>query len=141
MDNTLENRLKILRKENGYTQEDVANKLGLTKSAYGYYEQGKTVPDAHTLSKLANIFDVTTDYLLGRTDNPKLTAKDERSIQKDLKQIIDDFKTGQAGPVFYNGEELSKHDLGVLEEGMELILQTIKLKNKEKYTPKKYKKD
>ena len=39
--NNLGNRLKELRKENKYTQEDVSKKLGLTKSAYGYYEQGK----------------------------------------------------------------------------------------------------
>lgn len=64
--NTLfQKRLKELRAEKNMTQEDVANKLNLTKSAYGYYEQGKTVPDAYMLSSLAEIFNVTTDYLLG----------------------------------------------------------------------------
>ena len=96
MDNTLENRLKSLRKENGYTQEDVAKKLGLTKSAYGYYEQGKTVPDAHTLSKLANIFDVSTDYILGLTDEekPKKEIKNATTIAAhrlgDVEQLPDD---------------------------------------------------
>ncbi|HFL3597071.1 TPA: helix-turn-helix domain-containing protein [Clostridioides difficile] len=64
----LKNTLKELRKENGLTQADVAAKIGLTKSAYGYYEQGKTVPDAYMLSNLAKIFDVSTDYLLGKTN-------------------------------------------------------------------------
>lgn len=96
MDNTLENRLKILRKENKYTQEDVAKKLGLTKSAYGYYEQGKTVPDAHTISKLANIFDVSTDYILGLTDekNPKKEINNATTIAAhrlgDVEQLPDD---------------------------------------------------
>lgn len=96
MDNTLENRLKILRKENKYTQEDVAKKLGLTKSAYGYYEQGKTVPDAHTISKLANIFDVSTDYILGLTDekNPKKEINNATTIAAhrlgDIEQLPDD---------------------------------------------------
>lgn len=139
--NKLGNRLKELRVENRKTQEQIAKELGTTKATIGRYELGSREPKTDMLNALANYFDVTTDYLLGRTDNRKLTVKDEKSIQKDLKQIINDFKTGQAGPVFYNGEELSEHDLGVLEEGMELILQTIKLKNKEKYTPKKYKKD
>lgn len=68
MENSLlQNRLKELRKELNLTQEEVAKKIGLTKSAYGYYEQGKTVPDAYMLSNLAKIFDVSTDYLLGRT--------------------------------------------------------------------------
>lgn len=96
MDNTLENRLKILRKENKYTQEDVAKKLGLTKSAYGYYEQGKTVPDAHTISKLANIFDVSTDYILGLTDekNPKKEINNATTIAAhrlgNIEQLPDD---------------------------------------------------
>lgn len=96
MNNTLENRLKKLRKENGCTQEDVAKNLGLTKSAYGYYEQGKTVPDAHTLSKLANIFDVSVDYLLGRIDekNPKKEIKNATTIAAhrlgDVEQLPDD---------------------------------------------------
>ena len=137
----LSNRLKQLRIEKGKTQKEMAKDLGTTDVSIGRYEKGEREPKTDMLNALANYFDVTTDYLLGRTDNRKLTVKDEKSIQKDLKQIINDFKTGQAGPVFYNGEELSEHDLGVLEEGMELILQTIKLKNKEKYTPKKYKKD
>lgn len=62
-------RLKELRKENNFTQEDIAQKIGITKSAYGYYEQEKTLPDAYTLKKLAEIFDVSTDYLLGKTSS------------------------------------------------------------------------
>lgn len=131
--NNLGNRLKELRKENKYTQEDVAKKLGLTKSAYGYYEQEKTVPDAHTLSKLSNIFDVTTDYILGRTNNPKLTKKDEKSIQRDLKQIIDDLKNHS---VIYNGIELDNEDIELLEQAMKLALKSAKTKNKAKYTQK-----
>lgn len=41
----LAKRLRELREENEYTQKDIADKIGLTKSAYGYYERGKSVPD------------------------------------------------------------------------------------------------
>ncbi|MDY2734891.1 helix-turn-helix domain-containing protein [Intestinibacter sp.] len=135
----LENRLKLLRKENGYTQEDIAKKIGLTKSAYGYYEQSKTVPDAYTISKLANIFNVTTDYLLGRTNERTFTLRDEKSIQKDLKKIMEEFKTGEAGPVYYDGVEFESDELELIENAMETALKIAKLKNKEKYTPNKYK--
>lgn len=57
--------LKQLRKEKGMTQEDVSKLLGITKSAYGYYEQGKTIPDANGIVRLAQIFDTTSDYILG----------------------------------------------------------------------------
>ncbi|MGO0904959.1 helix-turn-helix domain-containing protein [Clostridioides difficile] len=64
----LENRLKELRKELNFTQEDISKKIGLSKSAYGYYEQGKTVPDAYMIAELSKIFNVSIDYLLGKTD-------------------------------------------------------------------------
>lgn len=53
---------------------------------------------------------------------------------------MDELKSGQDGPAFYNGVELSDHDLQVLEEGMEFILRSLKIENKKKYTPKKYRK-
>lgn len=65
----LSKRLKELRSRTEYRQEDIAKKLNITKSAYGYYEQGKTTPDANTLSELSKIFNVSVDYILGNTDN------------------------------------------------------------------------
>jgi SOS-response transcriptional repressors (RecA-mediated autopeptidases) len=63
-------RLRMLRHERKWRQKDVADRLGITESAYGFYEQGRREPSNETLHKLAEIFDVTTDYLLGRTDDP-----------------------------------------------------------------------
>lgn len=137
----LKNRLKELRIEKGKTQKEMAKDLGTTDVSIGRYEAGTREPKTDILNALADYFDVTTDYLLGRTDNRKLNVKDEKSIQKDLKDIINDFKSGQAGPAFFNGQELSEKDLEVLEVGMEAILTTLKIQNKEKYTPKKYKKE
>ncbi len=68
MDNTLGKRLKTLRKEAGWLQKDVGDKLGISASGYGFYESGKRDPDSETLRLLADIFDVTVDYLLGRSN-------------------------------------------------------------------------
>lgn len=141
MNNIFGNRLRNLRISENITGVELGKILNVTKVAISNWESGKRTPDQETLTKIADYFDVTTDYLLGRTDNKKLTVKDEKSIQKDLKDIINDFKSGQAGPAFFNGQELSEKDLEVLEVGMEAILTTLKIQNKEKYTPKKYKKD
>jgi transcriptional regulator with XRE-family HTH domain len=61
-------RLKELRNEKEYTQEEVATFLGITRPAYTAYEAGKRQPDYEILIKLANYFNVSTDYLLGRSD-------------------------------------------------------------------------
>ncbi len=62
-------RLRELRKELKLTQTDVANKLFITQHGYSNYENGKTEPNIETLIKLADIFNVSVDYLIERNDN------------------------------------------------------------------------
>lgn len=61
-------RLKQLRKEKELYQKDLADKLNLGRATVGGYEQGTRFPDKETLNQLADFFDVSVDYLLGRTD-------------------------------------------------------------------------
>lgn len=61
-------RLKELRKENGKTQKDLGMFLGVTERHYRLCEAGKVDLPSSKLLQLANYFNVSTDYLLGRTD-------------------------------------------------------------------------
>ena len=63
-----QNRLIELRKINNLTQRQVANCLGISQPSYIRYENGKSEPTLNNLVKLADIFDVSTDYLLGRDE-------------------------------------------------------------------------
>ncbi|SEO26174.1 DNA-binding transcriptional regulator, XRE-family HTH domain [Amphibacillus marinus] len=65
-------RLKLLREQHGYKQDFIAKKLNITTSAYGYYEQGRNEPALETIVKLANIFDVSIDYLLGHNSSKQV---------------------------------------------------------------------
>ena len=67
---TFPDRLKELRNENKVTQKAVAEFLGILERSYQMYEHGKREPNHKTTIKLADYFDVSTDYLLGRSDNP-----------------------------------------------------------------------
>lgn len=64
------NRLKSLRKNLNKTQEEVAAGLGVSRGAYSHFENDRNEPDSETLSKIADYFQVSIDYLLGRTDDP-----------------------------------------------------------------------
>ncbi len=64
----LAERLKELRQKKGVTQTQVADYLGLKLRAYQYYESGEHRPEYEKLMALADFFEVTTDYLLGRSD-------------------------------------------------------------------------
>lgn len=59
------NRLKELRTKAGLTQKQLANQLGVTASVVSYYELSEHSPSPEVLVKLARIFHVSTDYLLG----------------------------------------------------------------------------
>jgi repressor LexA len=61
--------LHIARTTKGMTQEQVAGLLGVHRTTYNRYEKGLRSPDLETVSKLATIFGVTTDYLLGSKPN------------------------------------------------------------------------
>lgn len=61
-------RLIEQRKINKLTQRQVADNLGISQPSYIRYENGTSEPNLTSLSKLADLFDVSVDYLLGRTD-------------------------------------------------------------------------
>lgn len=61
-------RIKELRKEKGLSQEGVGNIIGVKKYAVYSYEKGRACPDMKGLIALAEYFDVSMDYLAGRTD-------------------------------------------------------------------------
>lgn len=66
MINAVQERLKEKRTKANLTQKAVAEKLKMSQSTYAGYETGKRQPDIETLLKLADFFETSTDYLLGR---------------------------------------------------------------------------
>lgn len=60
--------LKSLRNEKGLTQGELAEKLNISRSTIGMYENGSREPDYETLEAIADYFNVDIDYLLGRTN-------------------------------------------------------------------------
>ena len=60
--------LRSLRKQQGLTQKEVADKLGIHCTTYTKYETGASEPSFEMLNKLADLYDISTDYLLGRTN-------------------------------------------------------------------------
>lgn len=72
-------RLAELRSAKGLTQQQLADLTGLTRGRLNNYEQGTREPDLVTLQSLADFFDVTTDYLLGRTETTAEAAAETMS--------------------------------------------------------------
>ncbi|MGI5896281.1 MAG: helix-turn-helix domain-containing protein [Oscillospiraceae bacterium] len=81
-------RLRELRKEHGDSQQDVARYLGVTQAALSGWETGKYKIDNHNLVKLAQYFSVSTDYLLGYS-NERLAPDNGRLLsERDLRLAL-----------------------------------------------------
>lgn len=70
-------RLRSLRESQDIKQNEFANKIGISNVVLSRYESGERRPDYETLEKIADYFNVTTDYLLGRSNTPNLSEEDE----------------------------------------------------------------
>ena len=68
----LSDRLETIKKERHLLQKNIAKDVGVALRTYQYYESGERRPDSDMLLRLAEYFDVSVDYLLGRTDNPQI---------------------------------------------------------------------
>lgn len=62
-------RLSELRKKKKWSLQDTADRLGIAKSTYAGYENGYRLPSLHSLTKIADLFDTSVDYILGRTED------------------------------------------------------------------------
>ncbi|EUJ24720.1 transcriptional regulator [Listeria grandensis FSL F6-0971] len=81
-------RMKQLRKESGLTQSELGKKINVSKAAVSGYETGIRNPDLETLQRIANTFNVSTDYLLGRTEDPNI--KIEEKTYNSIDDIVKD---------------------------------------------------
>lgn len=164
------NNLKLLRTRANMKQTELAQKLGIAQSTLSGWETGKFEIDNANLNKLASLFGVTIDYILGREDplmaaaydtvliqefkslpkekreaalayvsDSQLTARDKRDIARDMEQLTESIETSDA--LMFDGEPLSPEAKESLLAAMRLGLEAAKLKNKERFTPNKYRKD
>ena len=76
-------RLRLLRKKHGYTQVSLAETLGVSKGTVAMWETGKRTPDFETLIRLSDLFDVRTDYILGKSND----ASSAKLSDDDIEQL------------------------------------------------------
>ncbi len=80
----METRIRSLREDNDLTQKQLSNFLNISQVAYSYYEINKRSIPLELLSKLADFYNTSVDYLLYRTDNPKSYSKSSSNTKQSL---------------------------------------------------------
>ena len=86
--------LKLLREEKGISQQKLAEAISSTQQAIHRYENGDYEPDIHTMSSMADFFDTSIDYLVGRTSIRKKIEPVERyALNPEETKMVDDVRS------------------------------------------------
>lgn len=80
-------RLKELRKEKGLTQQQLAERIWVTKATISYYEQSERIPSPDVLIKLSRVFHVSTDHLLGLDSRKNSTFDTDGLTDADVEFV------------------------------------------------------
>lgn len=138
-------KLKNLRTRHKLTQSELSRKLNINRTSISKYENGIQIPEIDVLKAISNFFEVSLDYLMDTThtnDCPipsrDLSEKDNNDIAKDLDSMMSKIDAGEDGPVYYNGQAMDQDDRELFKDAIEFALKRIKIENKERHTPKKY---
>lgn len=133
-------RITMLRKEQQLTQAQLAQKLGVGRTTVNGYEQGIIAPPPDKIKMMSEIFDVTTDYLIGKSDDRLLTVKDNNDIAEKMKDLLQTIELSQ-NDLTFNGQELDDITRQLLIQSLQNSLEIGKTISKAKYTPNKYRKE
>lgn len=133
-------RVKLLCKERKIPISKLEKDLGYSNGYIGQLRKGVFPSDR--LQKIAKYLDVSVDYLMtGKEDKNEipLTAKDQKDIEKILDQTREQLMNQEG--LMFDGDPASPEAIESILSAMEIGMEMAKKKNKEKYTPKKYRKD
>lgn len=109
-------RVRELAKKQGLSINQLEDKLSFGKNSL--YGLKKSNPNSKIIEKIADYFNVSTDYLLGRTDNPRIAKNNDNSMTIDLKKDAEE-------TFFFDGHELNDEDIDLITS----ILET-RIKNR-----------
>lgn len=110
--NTLGKRLKKLRAEKGITQKELAAIIKVPRDTVANWEVSRGTPNIETISDIASYFDVSTDYLLGRTNDPSPIDSHQHVNDDEALEYLDELhKRPEMKTLFEVGRKATKEDI------------------------------
>ena len=135
------NTIRELRKEKKMSQSELGKFIGVSQTTVTAWETGRAEPSSTFISKLADLFNVSTDYLLGRSDNKKkpyyeLTDKEKKDIALQAEKLMEGIESGEN--LNFYGEPATEEQKERLLIAVQTAMEMNKRKAKKNFTPKKY---
>lgn len=136
--------IKKLRTGKGWSLRELERRTGINYSVLSRIESGKRPVTDDEINIFCDLFDVSTDYLLGRVDFVKegeepyyaLSEKDEKDIAKRLEKIMNDLESDAS--LAYHGEPMDEETRRLISIAIENSMRMAREIAKKKFTPKKY---
>ena len=134
-----------LLEEKGLKAADVTRGTGIKSPVFSEWKKGKSKPNTEKMIKIANFLGVSVEYLMTGKESSKekeseLTARDERDIAKDLRNIMEKLENKEDGPASFEGNNIPDEDREMFAGQVEIMLRRLKAINKKLYNPNKNKK-
>lgn len=136
----LGSKIRDIRKSKGLSINKVSKASGVSLGYLSDLENNKSKnPSMDTLKKIATVLEVSVNDFFSNEDNKNemLTIKEQEKLDKEAQDLVNELTLSLSK----NKEYLADEDYFAIQTAIRSTLETIKLKNKEKYTPKKYKKN
>ena len=137
----LRQRLIDLRAEINLSQSELARQIGMDNTAISKIESRTRKVSAEELNLFSEFYDVSTDYLLGRSNKRhyyELTAKDQKAIDEELEEIVEGLSDKSGVSFLKNNTELSERDRELLIVSLRQSIALTHEMAKKKFTPKKF---
>lgn len=134
-------RLRALRNEKKLTQDELGKLLNVSGKTIGTWERDSRQPNIEAINKLASIFDVTTDYLLGNSNEKQpqkyydLSDKEKNDIAIQAEKLMEGIETGNN--LNFYGEPATKEQKDRILIAIKTAMEMNKMEAKKKFTPKK----
>lgn len=135
----------ILLNKFGITAYKFCKDTGVNSSTISTWKKKNSIVRPELATVICEYFGVTHDYLMtgeerSEPKEPVITPKDAKDIAIDLSNIMEKLTSGEAGSANYKGDYITPEAADLFREDLEIALRRLKLINKNKYSPKKYKK-
>lgn len=114
-------RLRTLRKSRSKTQRDMADMLNIRRSTYGEYERGVILPPTDKIQTLADYFNVTVDYLIGKEEI-------KEDVSKQLNTLLTQLKGSKQ--LYFRGKKMNQEARNILIKSIESDLETAEVLNR-----------
>ncbi len=131
-------KFEKLLKEKGVTPYRVHKETGISTATLSDWKNGKSQPKRDKIEKICEYFGVPSSYFYGDESTTELTTRDTKEITEMLNNM--EVMLKQDGLMF-DGDPASPEAIESILSAMQIGMEMAKKKNKEKYTPKKYKRD